>query len=64
MAHRAILVDVTRCVGCGACVTACPVGAIVPDTALAPPDAVFAGLAVEYFEAFGHADRRPIAPVP
>ncbi|MBF4162216.1 FAD-dependent oxidoreductase [Nocardioides acrostichi] len=58
-----VYVDPAGCVDCGACVTACPVGAIVPHTSLSPGQRPFADLAVEYYEAFPHADRVPLAIV-
>ena len=59
-----LYIDEKSCVGCGACVTACPVGAIVPDTALRDDQQPFLALAAEYYDAFPHADRKPLAPVP
>lgn len=57
-------VDPATCVDCGACTTACPADAIVPHTTLTPRQQPFLALNAEYFEAFPHADRTPLALVP
>jgi ferredoxin--NADP+ reductase len=57
-------IDASTCVGCGACVTACPAGAIVPDVVLSEEERPFVALAAEYYDAFPHADRTPVALVP
>ena len=44
--------------------TACPVGAIVPDHVLTDEQQPFVALAAEYYDAFPHADRTPVALVP
>lgn len=59
-----LYVDASTCVDCGACVTACPADAIVPHTTLTPEQQPFLSLNAEYFEAFPHADRTPLAIVP
>jgi ferredoxin--NADP+ reductase len=59
-----VFIDADTCVGCGACVTACPVGAIVPDHVLSPGERPFQELAADYYDAFPHADRTPVALVP
>lgn len=56
-------VDADACVDCGACVTACPVDAIVPHTKLTEAQMPFFALNAEYFDAFPHADRTPLALV-
>src|SRR4051794_21831775 len=58
-----VYVDASACVGCGACVTACPVDAIKPDTALTPTQQPFLALNADYYDAFPHADRSPVALV-
>lgn len=59
-----VYVDPATCVDCGACATACPVDAIVPHTTLTPAQEPFAALNADYFAAFPHADRTPLALVP
>lgn len=59
-----LYVDADYCVDCGACTTACPADAIVPHTTLTPAQRPFLALNAEYFEAFPHADRTPLAKVP
>lgn len=56
-------VDADSCVDCGACVTACPVDAIIPHTKLSDAQKPFLSLNAEYFDAFPHADRTPLALV-
>lgn len=56
-------VDADACVDCGACVTACPVDAIIPHTKLTQAQQPFMSLNAEYFDAFPHADRTPLALV-
>ncbi|HZP15263.1 MAG TPA: 4Fe-4S binding protein, partial [Nocardioides sp.] len=56
-------VDADACVDCGACVTACPVDAIIPHTKLTEAQMPFYALNAEYFDAFPHADRTPLALV-
>ena len=58
-----LYVDAAACVDCGACATACPADAIVPHTALTEAQLPFLALNTEYFEAFPHADRTPLALV-
>ncbi|GAA1959845.1 FAD-dependent oxidoreductase [Nocardioides panacihumi] len=59
-----LYVDPDSCVDCGACATACPADAIVPHTTLTPAQQPFLALNAEYFDAFPHADRTPLARVP
>ena len=56
-------VDAAACVDCGACVTACPVDAVVPHTKLTESQMPFFTLNAEYYDAFPHADRTPLALV-
>jgi ferredoxin/flavodoxin---NADP+ reductase len=59
-----LYVDPTSCVDCGACATACPVDAIKPHTALTQAERPFVALNAEYYDAFPHPDRAPLALVP
>lgn len=56
-------IDPQTCVGCGACTTACPVGAIVPESDLTSDQAPFLAMNADYFAAFPHTERSPLAPV-
>ena len=58
-----LYVDAAACVDCGACATACPADAIVPHTTLTEKQLPFLSLNAEYFAAFPHADRTPLALV-
>jgi ferredoxin--NADP+ reductase len=58
-----LYVDAATCVDCGACATACPADAIVPHTTLTEQQLPFLALNAEYFQAFPHADRTPLALV-
>jgi len=58
-----LYVDAAACVDCGACATACPADAIVPHTTLTEAQLPFLALNAEYFAAFPHADRTPLALV-
>ncbi len=58
-----LYVDADSCVDCGACVTACPAGAIVPRSRLTTAQQPFLALAADYYDAFPHADRAPVAVV-
>jgi ferredoxin--NADP+ reductase len=58
-----LYIDAAGCVGCGACVTSCPAGAIVTDSALAPAEEPFRQLSADYYATFPHADRLPVALV-
>ena len=58
-----LYVDANSCVGCGACTTACPVDAILPETVLAESQQPFIALNAEYYDVFPHTDRRPLAVV-
>lgn len=58
-----LYVDAAACVDCGACATACPADAIVPHTTLTGSQLPFLALNAEYFQAFPHADRTPLALV-
>jgi ferredoxin--NADP+ reductase len=58
-----LYVDGAACVDCGACTTACPADAIVPHTTLTEQQLPFLKLNAEYFEAFPHAERTPLALV-
>ena len=59
-----VYVDPRACVDCGACATACPVDAIKPHTRLSDAELPFLDLNASYFDAFPHADRAEVAPVP
>jgi ferredoxin--NADP+ reductase len=59
-----LYVDGDSCVDCGACATACPVDAIKPHTALSVEELPFVGLNADYYDAFPHPDRTPLALVP
>ena len=59
-----LYVDPATCVDCGACATACPADAITPHTALTPAEQPFLALNAEYYDAFPHPDRTPVAQVP
>jgi ferredoxin--NADP+ reductase len=59
-----LYVDPATCVDCGACATACPVDAVKPHTALGPAELPVLGLNAEYYDAFPHPDRTPVAEVP
>ena len=58
-----LYVDAATCVDCGACATACPVDAVLPHTRLSEDQQPFLALNAAYFDAFPHADRRPLAVV-
>jgi ferredoxin--NADP+ reductase len=59
-----LYVDAAACVGCGACTTACPVDAILPESVLDVTQRPFIELNAQYYEAFPHRDRAPVAIVP
>lgn len=59
-----LYVDPKSCVDCGACATACPADAIVPLASLTEQQQPFVALNAEYYDAFAHADRAPVAVVP
>ncbi len=58
-----VFIDPAECVDCGACVTACPVGAIKPHDKLAPTERRFLDLNADYFTLNPHSDRTPLALV-
>jgi ferredoxin--NADP+ reductase len=58
-----VFIDPAECVDCGACVTACPVGAIKPHAKLGPAEQRFIDLNAGYFRAHPHPDRTPLALV-
>ena len=58
-----VFIDGSECVDCGACVTACPVGAIKPDSRLQPAERRYIDLNADYFRANPHPDRTPLALV-
>jgi ferredoxin--NADP+ reductase len=51
-----LYIDPVACVDCGACVSACPVGAIAPDARLTPEQLPFVALNASFYEAV-HASR-------
>jgi ferredoxin--NADP+ reductase len=57
-------VDPVTCVDCGACATACPVDALLPDTKLTDKQLPFIELNAAYYREHPHADRTPLALVP
>jgi ferredoxin--NADP+ reductase len=58
-----VYIDANECVDCGACITACPVGAIKPGDKLEDGESRFVDLSTDYFAAFPHTDRTPLALV-
>jgi ferredoxin--NADP+ reductase len=63
-----LYIDPVACVDCGACVSACPVGAIAPDARLTPEQRPFIGLNAVYYYPDHSADQKPpptskLAPV-
>ncbi|GAB2976719.1 FAD-dependent oxidoreductase [Nocardioides montaniterrae] len=59
-----LYIDAAVCVDCGACTTACPVGAIDHVERLTPDQLPFVELNTAYFVEEPHADRTPLALVP
>jgi ferredoxin--NADP+ reductase len=66
-----LYIDPASCVDCAACVTACPVGAIVAETHLTPEQLPFAAVNAAYFPARPEGERvppntnlAPVAPAP
>ena len=58
-----VYIDGNECVDCGACITACPVGAIKPGDKLADGELRYVDLSTDYFAAYPHSDRTPLALV-
>jgi len=58
-----VYIDANECVDCGACITACPVGAIKPGDKLENGESRFVDLSTDYFAAFPHTNRTPLALV-
>lgn len=62
-----LYIDPVACVDCGACVSACPVGAIAPDTALEPEQKPFIAINASYYPQYPAGVKLPptskLAPV-
>ncbi|EUA50908.1 4Fe-4S binding domain protein [Mycobacterium xenopi 3993] len=63
-----LYIDPVACVDCGACVSACPVGAIAPDTRLTDDQRAFAEINASYYpsgppgRSCPHIEAGPVIP--